>query len=132
MYPTTTHMVIVERRPITFTVDALSVMASDGTYLVVSGIASLQVTDPLKAFESSENYYQTCFAELQAAIRKLLSKSSTVHTMHWGREAIAQQVLQEVNKKIEKWGLVYAAFEITELNNPRATTQSDEQESRAN
>ena len=118
IYPPTTNVVRIELRPVSFNVASLSVVASDGVYLSVSGIANLNVEDPRKAFQSSENFYNHAFFQLQGSIRKHLSAAPSSRLVQWGREALRQQILGDANSVVSQYGVNFSSFEISELGAP--------------
>jgi regulator of protease activity HflC (stomatin/prohibitin superfamily) len=118
IYPPAVTVVRIELRPVTFNLASLNVVTSDGMCVLVSGIATLKVNDPLQAFDSSENFYNHAFFQLQSSVRKHLSAASSARIMQWGREALSEQILRDVNAAILPCGVAFSSFEISELGAP--------------
>jgi uncharacterized membrane protein YqiK len=124
VYPPTSNVVKIDLRPVTFSLDNLAVVANDGVYLSVSGIATLQIDDPFKAFNLSENFYNHAFFQLQASVRNILSSAPSHRLSQWGREALSHQILRDANAKVVASGVAFSSFEISELSTPNRAIEA--------
>ena len=107
----------VDTRPRIVTVPGQEVLSADGVALKVSLAARFRVADPVMAVNGVESYQDALYAELQLALRAIVS-GSDVEALLGERGTIGPRILASVEAQAARLGLALEAVEIKDLTLP--------------
>ncbi|MGH9580333.1 MAG: SPFH domain-containing protein [Terriglobales bacterium] len=115
IYPSRSHVIIMDLRPYTISLDGMQILTRDSVPLGASVTSGVKVADSLAAFSASENWVQTATSLLQGAVRKHLNLSTATEVAS-DRQGLATRVMSEVAAKGNSLGFTYMSLEFVELS----------------
>jgi regulator of protease activity HflC (stomatin/prohibitin superfamily) len=107
----------VDNRAHLLTLPGQEVLTSDGVPVKVSLLASVRVTDPVRALHASASWFDAAYASLQVALREVLS-SATVDEALAGRATLGDATAERARAGCELLGLDLEQVSIKDLMLP--------------
>ena len=114
--PTTTIR-RVDVRPTLVPVNSQEVLTADGVAVKVSLAATFRVADADRAINQVQNYQESLYAELQLALRAVISGAS-IDSLLAARATVGQQVRELAADRITRLGLELLEVDLKDLTLP--------------
>jgi regulator of protease activity HflC (stomatin/prohibitin superfamily) len=119
-----------EMREQVIDVPAQSCITSDNIQVEVDGVLYLKIMDAKKASYGIEDYRRGCVNLAQTTMRSEIGKISLDHTFS-ERESINENIVKELDKASDPWGVKVLRYEIKDINPPAQVVDTMEKQMEA-
>jgi len=130
LIPIVDKMVRVSLRTVVLDVPPQDVITKDNVTIKVNAVVYFRVMDPMKAIIDVENYLYATSQLSQTTLRSEVGKIDLDKTFE-ERAHINSQVVSEVDKASEAWGVKVLRYEIKNITPPRDVIAAMEKQMRA-
>lgn len=130
LIPLVDRLIRVDRRVVTLTIPPQEVITRDNVPARVNAVVMFQVTDPLKAILSVENYAVATSQIAQTTLRSLLGRAD-LDTLLAHREDLNIDLRGVIETQTEPWGVQVRVVEIKDVEIPESMQRAMAREAEA-
>jgi regulator of protease activity HflC (stomatin/prohibitin superfamily) len=117
IFKKSSKIVVLDIRPKHITLIGQELLSKDGISLKISLAGQYQITDPLRAINSTDNYVLGIYTTLQIALREIVG-AKPIDELLEDRSSIDETLFAKCEKKVEEYGLKLISINIRDIMFP--------------